>query len=74
MSLHQSRPVQTPDIRRQSAQQLFPQRAQPVSQVIPQALLVQVATPLAAGAGHGVQEVVPQVATLLLATHAPEQT
>jgi hypothetical protein len=53
-------------------QQSFAQRVQPVLQVIPQALLAQVATPLAAGAGHGVQEV-PQVATLPLATHAPEQ-
>jgi hypothetical protein len=74
MSLHQSRPVHTPDIWRQSAQQLFTQRAQPVLHVIPQVPPEQVAAPLAVGAGHGVQEVVPQEATLLLEVHAPEQT
>jgi hypothetical protein len=41
--------------------------------VIPQLVLLQVAYPLAVGAGHGVQETVPQEATLALETHAPEQ-
>jgi hypothetical protein len=65
--------VHTPDICRQSGQQSFAQRVQPVLQVMPQALLAQVATPLAVGAGQGVQEV-PHDATLVFETHAPEQT
>jgi hypothetical protein len=42
-------------------------------QVIPQLVPLQLAAPLAAGAGQGAQDVVPQLATLLFETHPPAQ-
>ena len=46
---------------------------EPVAQVVPQAVPLQVAVPFAT-VGHGVHDVVPQVAIDEFETHAPEQT
>ena len=50
-----------------------PHSREPVAQVIPQAVPLQVAVPFAT-VGHGVHDVVPQVAVAEFETQAPEHT